>query len=304
MFCPTAAKDFISALLKVDQKQRPTATEALNLPVTPLICSVIQHLLIYLFLLQWVSSHKASTEHDISIGLRENFSARKQWQTAFSKVRAAGRLNAAAIMASQRRRDSEASAVTRASGGWKTIAGEDSDSDEVEYDSDLAQSPKGENIPSPSDTSEKFSPTSPEVAKGPERQEEMKPSVTDADAVKNIARAAAPTPIQTQLEETTLSSTTATHPSATPNTLPNIAVVSPTPTTPDQSLRPPNVSRSSSMPGSFNDEDEPVDEEEHNTDADPDGNGPEGGNGTTSTSPREETDIWGMATRMKKLMLG
>ncbi|KAF8306760.1 Pkinase-domain-containing protein [Clavulina sp. PMI_390] len=126
-----AAKDFILALLKTDPKLRPTATEALKLP--------------------WVSTFQAPTEHDISVGLRENFSARKTWQSAISKVRAAGRLNAAAIMASQRRRESEASSMsglTGASGGWKTLAGEDDDSDDA---SETVASPEEEKVPSPTE---------------------------------------------------------------------------------------------------------------------------------------------------------
>lgn len=253
---------------------------------------------------QWVSTHEPSTEHDISIGLRENFSARKQWQSAFSKVRAAGRLNAAAIMASQRR-DSQASSMTRTSGGWKNIAEEESDDEDV-----MSQSPDEEKVQSPSQLVQS-PPGSPEVAKGPERQEEMKPTASDAQAIKETARAAAvepPAKIQTHPEavqdspqatattishQTSVAAESVSRPTPS-NGLPDINVVAATPTTPEHLQRPSHASHSSSMPGSFNGEEDDVDDHDHDHE------------GTEAKGATEEgtEDLWGIAARMKKIVLG
>ncbi|KAF8324265.1 kinase-like domain-containing protein [Cantharellus anzutake] len=110
------AKDFISSLLKTNPDERPTAEEALR------------H--------AWLTTHMASTEHDISVGIRENFNPKLTWQNAIIKVRAAGRFNANALMAAQRRNSvtsslsasnasiSNPSHLSTASGGWATSEGE------------------------------------------------------------------------------------------------------------------------------------------------------------------------------------
>ncbi|KAF9235088.1 kinase-like domain-containing protein [Melanogaster broomeanus] len=61
------AKIFIKLLLNPDPTKRPTAHEAYN-----------HH---------WLTTHVASTEHDIGVGLRDNFNARKQWRSAINRAR-------------------------------------------------------------------------------------------------------------------------------------------------------------------------------------------------------------------------
>lgn len=186
--------------------------------------------------------------------------------------------------------------MTRASGGWKTIAGEESDDE----DDSVVKSPEDERVPSPTDMP---SPTSAEVANGPERRGEMKPGETDAEAVKDIARAAAPTRIQTEAGDAQQPTATPPHPStAAAKGLPDINVILATPLTPE---RPPHASRSSSMPGSFNgdeDEDDVTDgaDGDQHTKANPAG----AVDAPTETTTKESEDIWGVAARMKKLMLG
>lgn len=88
-----AAKDFIKSLIKADPSARPTATEALNHP--------------------WLTQHQPSKEHDLSGGLRDNWSAssplssladqklkvtgavrgaRRRWRTTIKTVQASNRL--------------------------------------------------------------------------------------------------------------------------------------------------------------------------------------------------------------------
>lgn len=62
------AKDFISALIRPNPDERPTAQEALNLPVR-LACFALSTLTGA----QWLTVHKPSTEHDLSTGLRDNW---------------------------------------------------------------------------------------------------------------------------------------------------------------------------------------------------------------------------------------
>ncbi|KAG1781206.1 kinase-like domain-containing protein [Suillus placidus] len=81
------AKTFIKLLLNLDPSQRPTAQQALN-----------NH---------WLTTHKASTEHDVISGLRENFDARKIWRTAIMSARVINRFS---------RRPSSTSST--GSGGW------------------------------------------------------------------------------------------------------------------------------------------------------------------------------------------
>lgn len=96
------AKDFILTLLKPNPAERPTATEALNLP--------------------WLRT-KASTEHDLS-GLRENFSPRAKWKNAIDAVRAAGRLNALAAQSRQNSELGRESTKTSDSGEWGGSVGD------------------------------------------------------------------------------------------------------------------------------------------------------------------------------------
>ncbi|KAG1898682.1 kinase-like domain-containing protein [Suillus fuscotomentosus] len=100
------AKTFIKLLLNPHPSQRPTAQQALN-----------NH---------WLTTHKASTEHDVISGLRENFDARKRWRTAIMSARIINRFS---------RRPSTASST--GSGGW----GEDhvhADGGEEEVEEDTA----------------------------------------------------------------------------------------------------------------------------------------------------------------------
>ncbi|KAJ7171144.1 CAMK/CAMK1 protein kinase [Mycena filopes] len=99
------AKTFIKRLLSLDPAERPTAEEALNDP--------------------WLTTHEPSTEHDLAIGLRENFDAKARWKTAIAGARALGRLNSGLALA--RKTSSNASG---SSGGWAGISDDDDDDEE------------------------------------------------------------------------------------------------------------------------------------------------------------------------------
>jgi len=104
------AKTFIKALLNPDPSQRPTAQQALN-----------SH---------WLTTHKASTEHDVISGLRDNFDPRKRWRSAIMSARVINRFG---------RRPSNASST--GSGGW----GEDHMKGEItEDDADADDAADGE----------------------------------------------------------------------------------------------------------------------------------------------------------------
>ncbi|KAJ7763112.1 Pkinase-domain-containing protein [Mycena maculata] len=92
------AKNFITRLLHIDPAERPTAKEALTDP--------------------WLTTHEPSTEHDLSLGLRENFDAKARWKTAIAGARAIGRLNSGLALA------------RKASAGWAGISDDDDDDDE------------------------------------------------------------------------------------------------------------------------------------------------------------------------------
>lgn len=239
---------------------------------------------------QWVTTHIASTEHDISSGLRDNFNPRKQWATAIFKIRAAGRLNAGALVAS-RRRDSEASATTSAttysSGGWKDIAGEESDSDETEDHHHHSHSTPGSTIPSPEAT---LSPTA--GGGNLERQEEIHPSKSEAESLEKHAKEGAENqpPEQSQPQPQA--------PSIDTSIPPSISVISPTPATATSSEQPrPEPHRHTSMPGSFNGDDETTEEVEDTGT----GTGKSAETGPPSSADEES---WGIAARMKKLVMG
>ncbi|KAJ7143774.1 kinase-like domain-containing protein [Mycena epipterygia] len=95
------AKSFIKRLLSLDPAKRPTAEAALSDP--------------------WLTTHEPSTEHDLAVGLRENFDAKARWKTAIAGARALGRLNSGLL----RKASSSAS-----SAGWGGISDDDDDDDE------------------------------------------------------------------------------------------------------------------------------------------------------------------------------
>jgi len=68
----TQAKDFIRSLLNPDPTLRKTAEQARADP--------------------WLTTHEPSTEHDLAVGLRENFDPRARWRTAIAGARALNRL--------------------------------------------------------------------------------------------------------------------------------------------------------------------------------------------------------------------
>lgn len=86
-----------------------------------------------------MTGHEASTEHDVAVGLRENFDARKRWRSAIASARALNRFG---------RHSRASSASSTASGGW----GRDHIHSETEGASSNAPSQDG----SPSDVSESF----------------------------------------------------------------------------------------------------------------------------------------------------
>ncbi|CAK5265048.1 unnamed protein product [Mycena citricolor] len=127
------AKAFVRRLLIVDPGARPTAAEALEDP--------------------WLTTHDASTEHDLAAGLRENFDARARWRTAIGGVRALGRL--------KRGGSSASSSVT--TGGWAGISDDDEDEHEEGQDQTLRSGEPGKNVnvqvtPAPTDGHPESSP--------------------------------------------------------------------------------------------------------------------------------------------------
>ncbi|KAF7368771.1 Protein kinase domain-containing protein [Mycena venus] len=87
------AKAFIKRLLSRDPEERPTAAAALDDP--------------------WLTTHDPSTEHDLAVGLRENFDARARWKSAIVGVRMIGRLNSGLA-----RKASSSASSAATSGGW------------------------------------------------------------------------------------------------------------------------------------------------------------------------------------------
>ncbi|KAF8547979.1 Pkinase-domain-containing protein [Imleria badia] len=113
------AKIFIKLLLNPDPTQRPTAAEAYN-----------NH---------WLTAHEASTEHDVGVGLREHFDAKKRWRSAIASARALHRFGKCSRVSS---------ASSSSSSGW----GRDHIHSEAEGISSQVPSQDG----SPSDVSESF----------------------------------------------------------------------------------------------------------------------------------------------------
>jgi calcium/calmodulin-dependent protein kinase I len=72
ILCSQTAKTFIRTLVKPDPCERPTAQGALD--------NV------------WLTTHAPSTEHDLLIGIRENFDPRARWRQAIGAVRIMSRL--------------------------------------------------------------------------------------------------------------------------------------------------------------------------------------------------------------------
>ncbi|KAJ6555204.1 CAMK/CAMK1 protein kinase [Mycena vulgaris] len=100
------AKEFIKRLLSLDPAARPTAEEALRDP--------------------WLTTHEPSTEHDLAVGLRDNFDARARWKTAITGARALGRLNSGLL----RKSGSASSGATSGSGGWAGVSDDEDEDDE------------------------------------------------------------------------------------------------------------------------------------------------------------------------------
>jgi len=234
---------------------------------------------------QWVSTHQASTEYDLSVGLRENFSARKTWQSAFAKVRAASRLNAAGIMARQRH-DSLNSLQSGISGGWKTIAGEESDPEDTPLD-EIVPSPEDENTP----------PRAPPDKGPPTHHQETKLGLSEGSVSMETAQDASLDTDSTIKRANVPIDTSTTGARPRPRPLPSINIVSPVAGAPAQRPLPKHTS---SMPGSFDGADEIFEEEEDKAakrNAEP---------LATASSSNESPldDLWNVASRVKKLVIG
>ncbi|KAJ7062065.1 CAMK/CAMK1 protein kinase [Mycena amicta] len=96
------AKAFVKRLLNPNVAERPTAADALNDA--------------------WLTTHEASTEHDIGAGLRENFDPRARWRSAIAGARALSRLNSGLV--AQREREK------KKAGGWSAVSDDDDDDEE------------------------------------------------------------------------------------------------------------------------------------------------------------------------------
>lgn len=206
-------------------------------------------------------------------------------------------------MAGQRRRDSAASSlvaisesstgISGKSGGWRDLAGEESD-ESSDDEKEKVASPKATSPLSASTTGSGAG-----TEGGLDRQHEIQPSKSEADSLRDHAQAAvaSPGPIDTQR----------TPPSNHSTATPAINVINPTPITPSTTtttapVRPrPDAHRSSSMPGSF-DGSEVADDDD---DADHTVTSP-GHDGAVSSSPPAGSgeDVWGLAARMKKYVIG
>lgn len=100
------AKTFIKSLLNPDPVKRPSAAEALDDP--------------------WLTTHAASTEHDLGVGLRDHFDPRARWRSAIASARAIHRLGSGISTRTI------SSTATNSSGGW----GEDDRETQDDEDSD------------------------------------------------------------------------------------------------------------------------------------------------------------------------
>ncbi|KAF7323646.1 Protein kinase domain-containing protein [Mycena kentingensis (nom. inval.)] len=94
-------KAFVKRLLNPNAKERPTADEALADT--------------------WLTTHEPSSEHDLSVGLRENFDPRARWRSAIAGARALSRLNSGLAAAAERKQQKN---------GWGAVSDDDDDDDE------------------------------------------------------------------------------------------------------------------------------------------------------------------------------
>jgi calcium/calmodulin-dependent protein kinase I len=90
------AKNFIKTLLNPNPSLRPTASEAYDNP--------------------WLTTHKPGEDHDLIVGLRENFNAKAKWKSAIASARALHRFGS---LAKQQRVASTGSGKSDESGGWR-----------------------------------------------------------------------------------------------------------------------------------------------------------------------------------------
>lgn len=91
------AKNFIKLLVDPDPRKRLTADQAL------------QH--------TWLTTHRPSTEHDLSAGLREHFDPRSRWRSAIASARAMGRFTRSRSSPGEQ----GGALLTTRSGGWKRL---------------------------------------------------------------------------------------------------------------------------------------------------------------------------------------
>jgi calcium/calmodulin-dependent protein kinase I len=90
------AKIFIKTLLNPNPSLRPTASEAYD-----------NH---------WLTTHKPGEDHDLIVGLRENFNAKAKWKSAITSARALHRFGS---LAKYERVASTGSGKSGESGGWR-----------------------------------------------------------------------------------------------------------------------------------------------------------------------------------------
>ncbi|KZP32049.1 Pkinase-domain-containing protein [Athelia psychrophila] len=133
------AKQFILRCLEVDPAKRPSAAEAAKDP--------------------WLTTHVASSDYDLSTGLREHFDPRARWRSAIGAIRGINRF--AALGKAQK--ENAAALASGKKSGWKNGSGfniDDDDDDDEEEDNAEAGGNGNAPVTPPSDVEQGTAPSS------------------------------------------------------------------------------------------------------------------------------------------------
>lgn len=148
------AKDFIKSLLNPDPSKRPTAAEALNS--------------------SWLTTHEASAEHDLGVGLRDNFNPKARWRSAINSAVAIGRM-----------KRSFGSQSSISSGGWKLSKSSSCNDDDDDEEGGWANSSQQTQSTQPAQPSPQEADETNIQVVTPTGTLETKPSSIDADKPQN-----------------------------------------------------------------------------------------------------------------------